>query len=186
MECRDVAVMGGVGMFVAGTAKDEDVVAADDHRGVMACAVSGWRGGDETCKCPIEQVWRVGKGETAAVMVNSIHLRMDEPEKFRLVIEGQMEFHVASGDMDEKPFHTSGGFESADGEGTVWIFRSFQDGTDIGMACIGAHQHGDSMAVFVSEWSRCRTDDVRFQNTAGGDRRMVESRWPDIDSDGIR
>ena len=74
MECRDISVMGGVGEFVTGTAEYENVIATDDHRGIVTCAVVGRGGGDESRECPIEEVWRIGECEAASVMVDAIHL----------------------------------------------------------------------------------------------------------------
>ena len=130
--------------------------------------------------CPVKKV--AGKGAGAGMLqnipkmleitrkvVDAVHLRMDEPEEIADGIEGQMEFHVGSWNMNEKPLHAAGGFEPPDGKRAVRIFRSFQNGADVRMPRIGAHQQGDGMAVLVGERSCFRPDDVRLQNAACGD-----------------
>ena len=102
---------------------------------------------------------------------------MDEPEEVGDGIESEMEFHVGSWNVDEKPFHAASGFEPADGKRAVWIFRAFENGADVRMPRIGAHQQGDGVAVFVCERSCFRPDDVCLQNTAGRFWGMIEIGW---------
>ena len=52
VEGDDVAVVGGAGVLVAGTADDAEVVAVDDHRGVVPGGMVGGPDGNEASEGP--------------------------------------------------------------------------------------------------------------------------------------
>ena len=76
MEGDDVAVVGGAGMLVAGAADDAEVVAVDDHRGVVTGGVVGGPDGNEAGEGPAQQVGRIRKCQPAPLVRQSVTLRM--------------------------------------------------------------------------------------------------------------
>ena len=170
MERRQVVVMGVFSTFVTRAGEDEKVIAGNHAGGVMACAVVAWTDGDQACERPCQKVFREGEGEAAAFGDASVDLRMNHPVELRDIIVGKMEFDVGAWYVDIEQLVAEAVLYLRDFERTVWILNAFQNGANVGEACVSTHKEDNRLVVWIEKWMLriVNTQNGGFKDAGGG------------------